>query len=192
MLKHKISEYIKRFVEEGKLVLGLCNGFQVLVKAGFLPALEGIMKKQEATLAFNDSGYFQDRWIYMKHENKGKCIFTRGIKDIIHIPVNHGEGKFVADRDVIKKLEDNDQIVFKYVDPDGNYAGFPWNPNGSFSNLAGICNNIGNVFGMMPHPERTFYKFQHPNWTRQNKDITDFGDGEAVFESILDYICKRF
>jgi phosphoribosylformylglycinamidine synthase len=188
LLKYKISNDVKKFIEEGKLVLGLCNGFQVLVKAGLLPAFEGKMK-QEATLAFNDSGYFQDRWIYLKHENKGKCIFTRGIKDIINIPVNHAEGKFVADRDVIRRLEDNDQVVFKYVDPDGNYAGFPWNPNGSFDNIAGICNPDGNVFGLMPHPEKFIHKWTHPCWTRLN--LAEEGDGFSIFRNSMKFAKKK-
>jgi phosphoribosylformylglycinamidine synthase len=187
LLKYKISNDVKKFIEEGKLVLGICNGFQVLVKAGLLPAFEGKMK-QEATLAFNDSGYFQDRWIYMKHENKGKCIFTRGIKDIINIPVNHGEGKFVAERDVIRKLEDNDQVVFKYVDPDGNYAGFPWNPNGSFDNIAGVCNPDGNVFGLMPHPEKFIHKWTHPCWTRLK--LEEEGDGFVIFKNAVEVAKK--
>ena len=186
LLKYMLSQDVKKFVEEGKLVLGICNGFQVLVKTGLLPALEGM--KQEATLAFNDCGYFQDRWVYMKHENKGKCIFTKGIKDIIYIPVNHAEGKFVADRDVIRKLEDNDQIVFKYVDPDGNYAGFPWNPNGSFDNIAGICNPDGNVFGLMPHPEKFIHKWTHPYWTRLN--LAEEGDGFAIFRNAVEVARK--
>jgi phosphoribosylformylglycinamidine synthase len=188
LLKYKISNYVKKFIEEGKLVLGICNGFQVLVKAGLLPAFEGKMK-QEATLAFNDSGYFQDRWIYMKHENKGKCIFTKGIKDIINIPVNHAEGKFVADRSVIRRLEDNDQVVFKYVDPDGNYAGFPWNPNGSFDNIAGICNPDGNVFGLMPHPEKFIYKWTHPYWTRLK--LEEEGDGFAIFKNAVEFAKEK-
>ena len=88
-------------------------------------------------------------------------------------------------------MEKNDQIVFRYVDEEGNYAGYPWNPNGAFSNIAGICNHIGNVFGMMPHPERTFHKYQHPDWTAKGLN-NGFGDGKAVFESVLDYIRKRF
>ena len=89
------------------------------------------------------------------------------------------------------KLEKNDQIVFRYVDPNGAYTGYPWNPNGSISNIAGICNHKGNVFGMMPHPERSYYRHQHPNWTKTGIG-NNFGDGRAVFESVLDYICKRF
>jgi phosphoribosylformylglycinamidine synthase len=189
LLKYKIGKDVKKFVEDGKLVIGICNGFQVLVKAGILPALEGIMKKQEATLAFNDCGYFQDRWVYLKHENKRKCIFTRGIKNIIHVPVNHAEGKFVADKNVIRKLEENDQIVFKYVDPDGNYASFPWNPNGSIDNIAGICNTDGNVFGLMPHPEKFIHKYMHPCWTRI--DLPEKGDGFKIFKNAVEFAEKK-
>jgi phosphoribosylformylglycinamidine synthase len=188
LLKYKISKDVKKFVEEGKLVLGICNGFQVLVKAGLLPALQGTMKKQEATLAFNDCGYFQDRWVYLKHENKGKCVFTKGIKSMVYVPVNHGEGKFFTSKDVIKKLEDNDQIVFKYVNPDGNYAGFPWNPNGSMDSIAGICNPEGNVFGLMPHPEKFIHKWTHPYWTRLK--LEEEGDGFAIFKNAVDFVKK--
>ena len=111
------------------------------------------------------------------------------------IPSAHAEGKLLFPLDkqdlYLKKLEENDQVVFRYVSPDGKYAGYPWNPNGSFSNLAGICNNIGNVFGMMPHPERSFYKHQQPDWPYKGLN-ENIGDGKAVFESVIDYICKRF
>ena len=189
LLKYMLSKDVKRFVEEGKLVLGICNGFQVLVKDGLLPGLNGVMEKQEATLAFNDCGYFQDRWVYLKHENKGKCVFTKGIKDIIYVPVNHAEGKFVADREIIEKLEENDQIVFKYVDPDDNYAGFPWNPNGSIDNIAGICNPEGNVFGLMPHPEKFIHKWMHPYWTRLK--LEEEGDGFRIFKNAVEFAEKK-
>lgn len=185
-LKYLLSQDVKKFIEQGKLVIGICNGFQVLVKTGLLPAFDEM--KQVATLAFNDCGYFQDRWIYLKNENKGKCSINKGIKDIIYIPVNHAEGKFVADRDVIQKLEDNDQIVFKYVDPDGNYAGFPWNPNGSIDNIAGICNPEGNVFGLMPHPEKFIHKWMHPYWTRN--DLPEEGDGFSIFRNAVEVAKK--
>ena len=92
--------------------------------------------------------------------------------------------------EIYERLRDNDQIVFTYVDRDGNYAGYPWNPNGSPHNIAGICNRTGNVFGMMPHPERVFERHQHPDWTRDGKDIA--GDGMPIFKSVLEEICKRF
>lgn len=187
--KHSLSKDVKKFVEEGKLVIGICNGFQVLVKTGLLPAFERTMEKQKATLFYSDCGSFQDRWIYMKHENKGKCVFTKGIKDIIYLPINHGEGKFfVDDKSVIKKLEENDQIVFKYVDPDGNYAGYPWNPNGSMENIAGICNPEGNVIGFMPHPEKYIHKWMHPYWTRNN--LPEEGDGFKIFKNAVEFANK--
>ena len=133
----------------------------------------------------------------MKHENSGKCVFTSRIpkNDIRLIPTAHAEGKLLFPLDkqeeYINKLEENDQIVFRYVNPDGEYAGYPWNPNGSTYNIAGICNSTGNVFGMMPHPERSFYKIQHPDWTKKGLNNT-FGDGKSVFESVLDYISKKF
>ena len=111
------------------------------------------------------------------------------------IPSAHAEGKLVFPLDeqekYIKKLEDNDQIVFRYVTPDGDYGDYPWNPNGSLSNIAGICNSMGNVFGMMPHPERVFYNFQHPDWDATNKK-KNCGDGRAIFGSVLSYITKKF
>jgi len=188
-LKYVLEKNIKKFIDEGKLVLGICNGFQSLVKLGFLPALNGFSEEQEATLALNDSGRFIDKWVYLKHENKGKCVFTKGIKDVIYIPVNHAEGKFVADRDVIQKLEENDQVVLKYVDPDGNYAGFPWNPNGSIDNIAGICNPEGNVFGLMPHPEKFIHKWMHPFWTRV--DLPEEGDGFRIFRNVVEFAKKK-
>ena len=163
-----------------------------------LPGIKNIVNPiPDACLNINDSNRFECRPTLLKHENNGKCVFTSKIpkNDIRLIPSAHAEGKLMFPLDkqekYLKILEDNDQIVFRYVDPEGNYAGYPWNPNGSISNIAGICNYIGNVFGMMPHPERTFYRHQHSNWTRYGLD-NNFGDGKAVFESVLEYICKRF
>jgi len=197
-VKSKLNKDLKRFITQEYPILGVCNGFQVLIELGLLPGIKEIITKiPEACLNINDSNRFECRPTLLKHENKGKCIFTSKIpkNDIRMIPSAHAEGKLLFPLDkqqsYIKELEKNDQIVFRYVDPDGNYAKYPWNPNGSISNIAGICNNIGNVFGLMPHPERTFYKFQHPDWT--NKGLNDMsGDGKAIFESILDYISKRF
>lgn len=198
-IKSKLGKDLEEYVKQEYPILGVCNGFQVLTELGLLPGIDHIMTQTpDACLNINDSDRFECRPTLLKHENNGKCVFTKKIQknDIRLIPSAHAEGKLLLPLDkqeeYLKKLEKNDQIVFRYVDPKGNYAGYPWNPNGSFSNLAGICNNIGNVLGIMPHPERTFYKFHHPNWTQQNVDITDYGDGEAVFESILDYICRRF
>jgi len=197
-IKSKLGNDLKEFVNQEYPLMGVCNGFQVVTELGFLPAIDKTMASiPEAVLNINDSNRFECRPTLLKHENNGKCIFTSKISknDIRLIPSAHAEGKLLFPLDkqekYLKELEKNDQIVFRYVDPNGNYAGYPWNPNGSFSNLAGICNNIGNVFGMMPHPERSFYRHQHPDWVQNGLD-KNIGDGMDVFESVLDYICKKF
>ncbi|MDH3364830.1 MAG: phosphoribosylformylglycinamidine synthase subunit PurQ [Thermoplasmata archaeon] len=194
-LRSRLSEDLKEFVRVGKPVLGICNGFQILVETGLLPAMSGIMADvPEAVLGTNDSARFECRPTLLKKVNRGNCVFSTRIPDdkISLIPSAHAEGKlmFPVDRAkyVIKELEDNDQVVFKYVDPDGSIAGYPWCPNGSTENIAGICNREGNVFGMMPHPERVFFRFTHPDWTRSPDGD---GDGRAVFESALDYVSKK-
>lgn len=197
-IKSKLQKDLENYVKQEYPILGVCNGFQVVTELGLLPGISEIVSPiPKACLNINDSDRFECRPTLLKHENNGKCVVTSKIpkNDIRLIPSAHAEGKLLFPTDkqekYLKKLEENDQIVFRYVDPDGNYAGYPWNPNGSISNIAGICNNIGNVFGMMPHPERSFYKHQHPEWTRSGLD-NDYGDGRAIFESTLDYICKRF
>ena len=194
-MKSKLSGDLVEFIKSGKPVLGICNGFQILVETGLLPAMSGVMTEiPEAVLGTNDSGRFECRPTLMRKVNRGSCAFTSRISPdkISLIPSAHAEGKLMFPLDISKKivreLEDNDQIVFKYVDPEGNLAGYPWCPNGSTDNIAGICNREGNVFGLMPHPERVFFKFTHPDWTRQPDGP---GDGRAVFESVLDYVTKR-
>jgi len=193
-LIYKLRRDLRKFVRSGRLVIGICNGFQVLVKTGLLP---------HSTLTFNDSGKFEDRWVYLKNMNRGNCVFTRGIERI-YLPVAHGEGKFVTDSKTLKGLEKNDEIVFKYVDGKGKEAGYPWNPNGSMESIAGICNKEGNVFGMMPHPERFLTRYQHPHWTRFTREpfafktktnrsgsrharIEEEGDGLKIFRNAVDY-----
>ena len=197
-IKSKLQKQLKEFVKQEYPVLGICNGFQVLTELGLLPGIDDIISSvPDACLNINDSDRFECRPTLLKHENNGNCVFTSDIPkgEIRLIPSAHAEGKLLFSKDkqgeYLKKLEKNDQIVFRYVDPEGNYAGYPWNPNGSISNIAGICNHQGNVFGMMPHPERTFYKHQHPDWTK--KGLTkNVGDGQAIFTSVLNYISKRF
>ncbi len=197
-IKSKLQQTLVDFVKQKYPILGVCNGFQVLSELGLLPGTEEIMSDiPKACLNINDSNRFECRPTLLKHENNGKCVFTLSIPkdDIRLIPSAHAEGKLLFPLDeqkaYLKTLEENDQIVFRYVDPEGNYAGYPWNPNGSISNIAGICNRNGNVFGMMPHPERTFFKHQHPDWTTEGLQNNN-GDGKAVFESVLSYIQKTF
>ncbi len=194
-MKSRLSKDLEDFVKAGKPVLGICNGFQIMVEAGMLPALSAVITETpEAVLTTNDSARFECRPTLLKNVNRGKCVFTTKIPQgkVSLIPSAHAEGKlmFPIDRSerIVRELEENDQIVFKYVDPEGNPAKYPWCPNGATENIAGICNRDGNVFGLMPHPERVFFKYTHPDWTRSPDGP---GDGRAVFESVLDYVTKK-
>ncbi len=173
-LRLKLGEDIKRFVNDGRLILGICNGFQVLVKARILPRLGG-KKSQPLTLASNDSGKFECRWVYLQVNETSPCIFTRGISTM-YLPVAHGEGKVLAEPGVAERLN----IVLYYTDEKGDIlAGYPYNPNGSVGNIAGICDVSGRVFGLMPHPERFVRWTQHPKWLRE--PLRDYGDGLQIF-----------
>jgi len=173
-LRLKLGEDIRRFVENGGLILGICNGFQVLVKAGFLPRLSNGNSPQ-LTLSANDSGKFECRWVHLRVNKESPCVFTKGI-DEMYLPVAHGEGKIVADPEVLPELN----VVLYYSDEYGNSkAGYPYNPNGSVGNIAGICDGSGRVFALMPHPERHIRGTQHPQWTRQG--AKEYGDGYQIF-----------
>ncbi|MBI2076210.1 MAG: phosphoribosylformylglycinamidine synthase I [Candidatus Aenigmarchaeota archaeon] len=185
-LRYKLYGGIKDFVSSGKLIIGICNGFQSLVKCGLLPGTARGFAEQNVTLSYNDIGRFQDRWVYLKADSD-KCIFTRGIKSL-YLPVNHGEGKFMAKEGVIHRLEKNGQVIFRYVDETGRAAGFPWNPNGSAGGIAAICNETGNVFGMMPHPEKFLYAANHPRWTRECVKP----GGRKIFINAVQWIKENF
>jgi len=176
-LKYRLKEEIEKFIKRRRPIIGICNGFQVLVKSGLLPG-DGF--RQKVTLTYNDSGRFEDRWVYLKNQKskskKQKCIWTENLPEIIELPVAHGEGKFVASRETIEELKRNGQIVFQYVDEKGNLAGYPYNPNGSLENIAGICDREGLILGLMPHPERHIEYLQHPRWVRERR----FGEGEGL------------
>ncbi len=159
-----LGEDIQKFVADGRLVMGICNGFQVLVKTGILPGIKG-QSAQPVTLTNNDSGKFECRWVYLKASKKSPCIVTKGI-DVIYAPIAHGEGKLVAEPGILEKLN----VVLQYVDENGQTkAGYPYNPNGSVNDIAGICDDTGRIFGMMPHPEDFIRWTQHPRWTREKE-----------------------
>lgn len=191
----KIGRELKTFVEENRPILGICNGFQVLVETGLLPGFEGMSQYPEATLATNLPPGYNCRWIYLKHENKRKCVFSRKISrgKVLRIPVAHSEGRFMfakkKENQLLKRLYENDQLVFRYCDNNGEYAEgrFPANPNSSFHDIAGICNPEGTIFGLMPHPERAFHWWQQPDWTRQ-KRMPQYSDGKLIFESLINYL----
>lgn len=180
-----IWDQLKEFIQQRKLVLGICNGFQVLVKLGLLPGFNG-KEEQLSTLTYNDSGRFEDRWVYLKTVPGNPCVFTRGLKGT-YLPVRHGEGKFTPKDDrVLNRLSKNRQIVFRYVDSDGNRAGYPWNPNGSVDNIAGICDPTGRIFGLMPHPEAYNHYTNHPRWTRIS--LGERGGGLDIFENGINWV----
>ena len=163
-LRQRLGEDLARFVEQGKPVLGICNGFQALVKAGLLPG-DGAARR--ATLTHNRSGHFECRWVYLQPVEGSRCLFTRGLTQRLYVPVAHGEGRFVpADPALLEALRARGQVALTYVDAAGNPAGYPDNPNGSAGNVAGICNQAGNVLGLMPHPEDHIFPYQHPRWLR--------------------------
>jgi len=198
-LAAKLDKELKAFIEEGKPILGICNGFQVLVESGLLPGFSGISKYPEAALATNIPIGYRCRWVYLRHENSGKCIFTNKIQkgEILRIPVAHAEGRFIfpkrKEKELLEKLLNNDQLVFRYCDEEGRPAEgkYPENPNGSFYDIAGICDPSGTIFGLMPHPERAFYGWQLPDWTRM-KNPSEFADGRLIFSSMIEYIIKKF
>ncbi len=192
-LKYTLLASIKEFLSQDKLIIGICNGFQVLVKSGLLPGLKGD-SRIEATLNLNNSARFEDRWVYLRMEKgksrRAKCAWTKYVKDKIYLPIAHAEGKFIPkDKKTLGRLKDNGQVIFRYANAKGVSDGYPWNPNGSVDDIAGICDPTGKILGMMPHPERFIQKTQHPRWTREK--LSDEGDGLAVFRSGVDYIKNR-
>jgi phosphoribosylformylglycinamidine synthase len=199
-LRFSLSEEIIRFIEDGKLILGVCNGFQVLVKAGILPGTDGYCTEQTVTLGFNDSQRFECRWVTLE-PGDSRCVFLAGIERPLYMPVAHAEGKFTADsRATLDEIVDGRLVALRYARPAGTTAAkrserpmsrrvpFPWNPNGSQQNIAGICDPTGRVFGLMPHPERFVRATQHPRWTREK--IAE-PDGLLVYQNAAKYARKN-
>lgn len=183
-LRCVLKDELTEFIHLGFPILGICNGFQVLVKAGILPGFDGPFSEPSVTLDRNDSGRFEDRWVYLK-PLKTPCIFTQGIDEVFELPVAHAEGKFVArDGGILKRLRENHQVVLEYSSPEGKRAGYPYNPNGSAQGIAGICDPTGRIFGLMLHPERFVSPFQHPLWTRKRGSAA----GLRFFENAIKYI----
>jgi phosphoribosylformylglycinamidine synthase len=195
--EYRIGKKLEDFVDEGNPVIGICNGFQQLVELGFLPGWEGKSKYPEVALANNTHGY-QNRWIRIKYTGKGNCGMMNGLEPeyVLRCPVAHGEGRFILPpekkKEHLEKLLDMDMLVWMYVKADGSFAKGQWpeNPNGSYHDIAGICNPEGTVMGLMPHPERAYYGYLMPEWTK--KKIPDpYGDGYPFFKSIIEYVEKN-
>jgi phosphoribosylformylglycinamidine synthase I len=179
-LKLKLGDDIKRFVDAGGLILGICNGFQVLVKAGILPQPNA--PSQKLTLSGNDSSRFECRWVYLSVDKQSPCVFTKGI-DSLYLPIAHGEGKVMADAKVLKGLK----VVLRYADKEGRVSSdYPYNPNGSADSIAGICDSSGRIFALMPHPERFLRWTQHPRWLREK--AREWGDGFGIFRNAVEWV----
>ncbi len=182
-----VADQIRQFVADGKLVMGVCNGFQLMVKMGLLPGLDGSFD-QTCSLMHNDGGRFEDRWVWLKVDASSPCVFTRGLEGL-YLPVRHGEGKFVVDGEsTLKRLEDQHLGVLKYADaqlkPTQDY---PANPNGSVNAIAGVCDQSGRLFGLMPHPEAYIHRTHHPRWTRE-PELPEEGMGLWFYSNAMQYI----
>jgi len=182
-----LIEELLKFINAGGLILGVCNGFQLMVKLGLLPALERNFTKQSTTLTFNDSGRFEDRWVYLKANVLCPSVFTRGI-ETVYYPVRHGEGKFVPESEaVLAEIEKKNLVAFQYCDAEGSVTiDYPANPNGSIHAIAGICNETGRLFGLMPHPEAFLHRTNHPRWTREA--LPEEGQGLVIFQNAVTFI----
>jgi len=191
-LRHHMQADLQRFIEAGKLIMGVCNGFQVMVKMGLLPGLDGEYFTPRVALMQNDCGHFQNFWVRVMFETASPCVFTKGL-GVMPLPIRHGEGKlFTAAPEVLARLEAQGCAAARYVDAqDRPTQEFPANPNGSLHAIAGLCDPTGRVFGMMPHPEAYLFPENHPNWDRQQLDGTlpEQGLGLKLFENAV--ACMR-
>jgi phosphoribosylformylglycinamidine synthase I len=177
-----LGEQLRIFRDQEKLILGICNGFQAILKAGLLmpPDEDGPL----ATLAHNACGRFEDRWVHLE-VRAGKCPFLKGCERL-YLPIAHGEGNFICREEwILKGFEQAGQIVLRYVDAEGKPGPFPVNPNGSQGDVAGMCDATGRVLGLMPHPERHVLATQHPQWTRRG--LAEEGEGLRLFKNAVEY-----
>lgn len=186
----RLHDELQEFIAAGKLIIGICNGFQTISRLGIVPALNGNYFVQQAALAHNDSGVFRDDWCVLRANQSSPCVFTKGI-DLIRLPLRHGEGKFVADPATLKQIEAKNLVAFRYANADGSLATeFPANPNGSLNSIAGICDETGRIFGLMPHPEAFLSPYNSPTWTADQLkgDLPKEGDGVAIFRNAVEYL----
>ncbi len=188
-LKFRMREQLAKFIGDGKLIIGICNGFQTMSRLGLLPALGGKYFTQQVALSHNDSGQFRDDWVHLKANPESPCVFTKGI-DMIRLPVRHGEGKLVAKDDIIGEIISKNLHCLQYCDEKGDVGvGFPQNPNGSTLNIAGISDESGRIFGLMPHPEAFLSPYNAPDWTLNKLKgvLGKDGDGVKIFANAVEF-----
>ncbi len=175
---------LQKFIDKNGYILGVCNGFQTLIRTGLLPY--ATLGNMQATLTNNDSGHFECRWVNMKAQKSKASYFDNLNSMIFDVSVNHGEGKFFADEKLLEKIENDKLVTFRYVDSAGKPTQkYPENPNGALRAIAGISDPSGRIFGLMPHPEKFVDITQHPNWRRMKKRKAD---GLIFFETIISYV----
>lgn len=181
-----LLDSLRAFIDAGGLVLGICNGFQLLVKLGVLPALDGRRFERQVSLSHNDSARYEDRWITLKANPASPCVFTQGL-DMLHMPVRHGEGKLVARDDaLLARLSAENLVALQYADPatGAPTQDYPANPNGSALAIAGLTDPSGRVLGLMPHPEAFHHVTNHPGWTRGEQAVP----GTVLFANAVRYL----
>ncbi len=194
-LKHRLAEDLRRFVEDGRIIIGICNGFQTLTRLGLAPCVNDELFVPEVALAQNQQGTFRDDWVTVKTNPHCPCPFLNGIERL-PVPVRHAEGRFVArDEAVLQKLEANNHVAMRYVDPeDDQPAGeLPANPNGSVNAIAAVCDSTGRRLGLMPHPEAHLTPYNHPHWERSRiaEFLPDHGAGQVLFNNIVHFAAEN-
>lgn len=187
-IRWRLYDDLLAFIERGGLAIGICNGFQTMVRLGLLPGLDGDYRTPRATLAGNDRPGYRDAWVRLVFDGGSPCAWTHGI-EAMEMPSRHGEGKFIAPDEVLDRLRAGRQIVARYAGPDGTPTPeWPFNPNGSPDAVAAVCDPSGRLFGLMPHPDAFLYAFQHPHWFRRRHEPSEpiEGDGLRIFRNGVD------
>ena len=189
--RHRLRGALESFIAAGNPIIGICNGFQTLVKMGLLPGSPEGRWRRTATIMANDSGRFEDRWVHLAVDPGSPCIWIRGVRSLF-LPVRHGEGRFaVRDPRLFRELRRRGQVSLRYADARGRPTmRYPANPNGSPDAVAGLCDPSGLIFGLMPHPEAYHSPFNHPSWTREalTGELPAEGQGLAIFRNAVDYV----